>query len=77
MQPHNVWPRRTHDLSRRDLLKAGLAAGVALSIGAPYRAPALGGEAAESPKPGGVLLLLSNGIVFCFAGRLQKMVMNY
>jgi hypothetical protein len=29
MQPQNVYPRHAHDLSRRDLLKAGLAAGAA------------------------------------------------
>jgi peptide/nickel transport system substrate-binding protein len=55
MQPHNVWPRQTQNLSRRDLLKASLAAGAALSIGSPYRAPKLWGEAAESPKRGGIL----------------------
>jgi peptide/nickel transport system substrate-binding protein len=55
MQLHNVWPRQTHDLSRRDLLKAGLAAGAALSIGSPYRAPILWSEAAEPPKSGGLL----------------------
>jgi peptide/nickel transport system substrate-binding protein len=55
MQQHNVWPRHVDDLSRRDLLKAGMAAGAALSIGSPYRTPTLWGEAAESPKRGGIL----------------------
>ena len=55
MQPQNIYPRQAHGLSRRDLLKAGLAAGAALSTWSPYRAPALWGEAAEPPKRGGIL----------------------
>ena len=55
MQPQNIHPRHAHGLSRRDLLKAGLAAGTALSTWSLYRAPALGGEAAEPPKRGGIL----------------------
>jgi peptide/nickel transport system substrate-binding protein len=55
MQPHNVWPRQTHDLSRRDLLKAGRAAGAALSTWSAYRAPTAWGEAGEPPKRGGIL----------------------
>ena len=55
MQPQNIHPRHAHDLSRRDLLKAGLAAGAALSTWSPYRVPALWGEAAEPPKRGGIL----------------------
>jgi peptide/nickel transport system substrate-binding protein len=55
MQPHNVWPRQTHDLSRRDLLKVGLAASTTLSTWSLYRVPALWGEAAETPKRGGIL----------------------
>jgi peptide/nickel transport system substrate-binding protein len=55
MQPQNIQPRQAQDLSRRDLLKAGLAAGSALSTWSVYRAPALWGEAAEQPKRGGIL----------------------
>ena len=33
MEPQNIHPRHTHDVSRRELLKAGLAAGAALSPG--------------------------------------------
>jgi peptide/nickel transport system substrate-binding protein len=55
MQAQNIHPRQTHDLSRRDLLKAGLAAGAALSTWSPYRVPALWGEAAGPPKRGGIL----------------------
>jgi peptide/nickel transport system substrate-binding protein len=55
MPPLNMHPRPTHGLSRRELLKAGLTAGAALSIWSPYRGPVLGGEAAEPPKRGGIL----------------------
>ena len=55
MEPQNIQPRHAHELSRRDLLKAGLTAGAALSTWFPYRMPALGGEAAEPPKRGGIL----------------------
>src|SRR5882724_392376 len=55
MEAQNIHPRHTHDLSRRDLLKAGLAASVALSTWSPYGVPALWGEAAEPPKRGGIL----------------------
>jgi peptide/nickel transport system substrate-binding protein len=55
MQPQNTHARQTHDLSRRQLLKAGLAASAALSTWSPYRIPALCGEAAEPPKRGGIL----------------------
>jgi peptide/nickel transport system substrate-binding protein len=55
MQAQNIHPRHTHDLSRRDLLKAGLAAGAALSTWSLYGVPALWGEAAEPPKRGGIL----------------------
>jgi hypothetical protein len=53
MQPQNVYPRHAHGLSRRDLLKTGLAAGAALSTWSPYSAPTLWGEEAEPPKRGG------------------------
>ena len=55
MEPQNIQPRHAHELSRRDLLKAGLTAGAALSTWFPYRMPALGGEAVEPPKRGGIL----------------------
>jgi peptide/nickel transport system substrate-binding protein len=55
MQAQNIHPRHTYDLSRRDLLKAGLAAGAALSTWSLYGVPALWGEAAEPPKRGGIL----------------------
>jgi peptide/nickel transport system substrate-binding protein len=55
MQSQKVQPQDAHDLSRRDLLKAGLAAGAALSTWSPYRGPALGGEITEAPKRGGTL----------------------
>jgi peptide/nickel transport system substrate-binding protein len=55
MQPQYVQPRHTHGLSRRDLLKAGLAAGAALSIWSPYRPPVLWGEEAGPPRRGGIL----------------------
>jgi ABC-type transport system substrate-binding protein len=55
MVPQNNHPQHTHDLSRRDLLKVGLAASAALSTWSLYRVPALWGEAAETPKRGGIL----------------------
>jgi peptide/nickel transport system substrate-binding protein len=55
MPPQNIDSRQPPDLSRRDLLKAGLAAGAALSTWSLYHAPALWGEAAEPPKRGGIL----------------------
>jgi peptide/nickel transport system substrate-binding protein len=55
MEPQNIYPQHTHDLSRRDLLKVGLAASAALSTWSLYRVPALWGEAAETPKRGGIL----------------------
>jgi peptide/nickel transport system substrate-binding protein len=55
MEPQNIHPQHTHDVSRRDLLKVGLAASAALSTWSLYRVPALYGEAAETPKRGGIL----------------------
>jgi peptide/nickel transport system substrate-binding protein len=55
MEPQNIHPQHTHDLSRRDLLKVGLAASAALSTWSLYRVPALWGETAETPKRGGIL----------------------
>ena len=42
-------------MSRRELLKAGLAAGAALSAWPLYDPPALWGEEAGPPKRGGIL----------------------
>ena len=55
MQAQNIHHRRTHDLSRRDLMKAGLAASAALSTWSLDRVPALWGETSEPPKRGGIL----------------------
>jgi peptide/nickel transport system substrate-binding protein len=55
MQPPNSQLRHEHDLSRRDLLKVGLAAGAALSVWSLSGLPALGGEAIATPTRGGVL----------------------
>ncbi|MGH8056699.1 MAG: ABC transporter substrate-binding protein [Candidatus Entotheonellia bacterium] len=53
MLPHNVVPRHARGLSRRDLLKAGLAAGTVFSAW-PLSGP-LGGGDREQPKRGGIL----------------------
>ena len=47
--------RYTQGLSRRDLLKAGLAAGITVSAWPLYDPPTLWGGEAESPKRGGTL----------------------
>jgi peptide/nickel transport system substrate-binding protein len=47
--------RAAQGLSRRDLLKAGLAAGMAVSAWPLYDPPTLWGGEAESPKRGGIL----------------------
>jgi peptide/nickel transport system substrate-binding protein len=47
--------REAQGLSRRDLLKAGLAAGMAVSAWPLYDPPTLWGGEAESPKRGGIL----------------------
>jgi peptide/nickel transport system substrate-binding protein len=47
--------RHAQGLSRRDLLKAGLAAGMAVSAWPLYNPPALWGGEAETPKRGGIL----------------------
>ena len=55
METRQTYPNRPQGVSRRDLLKAGLAAGVTLSawpLCRPHRA--LGGEAGQ-PKRGGIL----------------------
>jgi peptide/nickel transport system substrate-binding protein len=55
MHRQNAHPRHAHGVSRRDLLKAGLAAGAALSAWLLYRPASLWGEEAGPPKRGGVL----------------------
>jgi peptide/nickel transport system substrate-binding protein len=47
--------RHARGLSRRDLLKAGLAAGITMSAWPLYNPPALWGGEAETPKRGGIL----------------------
>src|SRR5229473_3426937 len=48
-------PHMTQGMRRRDLLKAGLAAGVTLSTWPLYRPPALWGAEGGPPKRGGIL----------------------
>ena len=55
METRHVDPRNTHGVSRRQLLKAGLAAGAALSAWPLYGPSALWGEEAGPPKRGGIL----------------------
>jgi peptide/nickel transport system substrate-binding protein len=55
METQHVDPRNTHSVSRRQLLKAGLAAGAALSTWPLYGPSALWGEEAGPPKRGGIL----------------------
>jgi len=55
MATRHVDPRKPQGVSRRELLKAGLAAGAALSAWPLYSLSAPGGEEAGPPKRGGVL----------------------
>ena len=55
MPRQNAHPRQAHGLSRRELLQAGLAAGVILSSWPPSGPLPLWGEEAGSPKHGGLL----------------------
>ena len=55
MAPHHVHSRNTQGLSRRELFKAGLAAGLTMSAWPWSGPPALWGADAESPKRGGIL----------------------
>src|SRR6266540_7290179 len=55
MKTQSVNPRKTQGVSRRDLLKAGLAAGTALSAWPLTHPPALWGAEAGPPKRGGTL----------------------
>src|SRR5215475_3341849 len=55
METRQVHVQQAHDVSRRDLLKTGLAAGLTLSV-LPLSSPStLWGAAAEQPKRGGIL----------------------
>src|SRR5215813_10852747 len=55
METRHVDPRHTHGVSRRQLLKAGLAAGAAFSAWPLYGPSALWGEEEGPPKRGGIL----------------------
>jgi peptide/nickel transport system substrate-binding protein len=55
METRHVVPRHTHGVSRRQLLKAGLAAGAAFSAWPLYGPSALWGEEEGPPKRGGIL----------------------
>ena len=55
MHTQQTHPRNSAGLSRRDLLKAGLAAGVTLSSWPLHHPPALWGAEAGPPKRGGIL----------------------
>src|ERR687888_2177307 len=55
METGDATGRTALSLSRRDLLKAGLAAGAALSGRPRYGPPALWGEEAGQPRRGGIL----------------------
>jgi hypothetical protein len=55
MQRQSASPQHAQSLSRRELLKAGLAAGAALSAWPLYGPPALWGGEAGTPKRGGIL----------------------
>jgi hypothetical protein len=55
MEPPPAFPKMVHDLPRRELLKAGLTAGVALSAWPLHAPQALWGADAGLPKRGGIL----------------------
>src|SRR6266508_1549662 len=55
MKTQQVHPHKTQGVRRRDLLKAGLVAGVTLSTWPLHSPPALWGAAAGQPKRGGIL----------------------
>jgi peptide/nickel transport system substrate-binding protein len=55
METPQAYPRGMQGVRRRDLLKAGLAAGVTLSAWPPYHPPVLWGAEAGQPKRGGIL----------------------
>jgi len=55
MQPPQAHPQTVQGIRRRDLLKAGLAAGATLSTWSLYPPPVLWGAEAGPPKRGGIL----------------------
>src|SRR5215475_1313184 len=55
MPRQNAHPRQVHGLSRRELLQAGLAAGITLSAWPLFGPPVLWSEEAAPPKRGGIL----------------------
>src|SRR5438128_2433424 len=55
METQPAYARQAHGVSRRALLKAGLAAGVTLSAWPLHRPPVLWGAEAGPPKRGGIL----------------------
>jgi hypothetical protein len=55
MNPQQAHPGETLGVRRRDLLKAGLAAGVTLSTWSLYTPSVLWGAEAGQPKRGGIL----------------------
>src|SRR5215472_2965658 len=55
MKTRSINPQKTQGVSRRELLKAGLAAGSALSTWPLYGPQSLWGGAAGPPKGGGIL----------------------
>jgi peptide/nickel transport system substrate-binding protein len=55
MKRRSVNPRKTHGVSRRELLQAGLVAGATLSAWPLYGPQALWGGEAGTPKRGGIL----------------------
>src|SRR5689334_4558739 len=57
MRRQKAHPRQAHGFSRRELLQAGLVAGVTLSAWSSASLPALWGEEAGPPKQGGLLRL--------------------
>ena len=55
MDTPQAHPRGMLGVRRRDVLKAGLAAGVTLSAWPQYHSPVLWGAEAAQPKRGGIL----------------------
>ncbi len=55
MKTRHVDPQRTRGVSRRELLKAGLAAGAVLSTWPLYDPAALWSEESGPPRRGGIL----------------------
>lgn len=55
MKKRSVNPPKAHRLNRREVLKAGLAAGATLTAQTLYGPQALWGEEMATPKRGGIL----------------------